>query len=450
MGAATGVIAAPFAAVGGAAAAGITSTVGKVATVVAAETVGGAVSGGSGNLISKAANGEDVTAGDFFKGAAVGAAAGAVGGLAGQGAQRGTSALTKGITKGAGKAAGKAIKVTTGVVGGAAGGAGGAAIGKIVENSIFKGELKENSFLKMMKDGGADLEDAKALWSFLCSNGVIEDEKVKKEVPSYLQFPENLECYEKPIRNLIEKIHNAKVTDGVGDATVGGLIMGGVMGGISTAAEMRQQKKAARQQKKAMQKSRLSGKPQTREKGTGSAVRKPSSDQAKAMGPASKASAPLQDLDGLPARSRGQLGGEERKCRLLGGGKEQRRKVRISENDKRRAIESVVKKDPSLKKSAERTIKDLEKLSVKELRQMQHKATDEKFGSAKKGQRNTHALGGRLEKTVSADLQPHGKDRKRGAGRIVFDTTKGSQLKFHDSTLTHDYSGMDKSRQSRK
>lgn len=450
VGAATGVIAAPFAAVGGAAAAGVSSTVGKVATVVAAETVGGAVSGGSGNLISKAANGEDVSAGDFFKGAAVGAAAGAVGGLAGQGAQRGASALTKGVTKGAGKAAGKALKVTTGMVGGAAGGAGGAAIGKIVENSIFKGELKEKSFLKMMEDGGADLEDAKALWSFLCSNGVIEDEEVKMKVPSSLQFPENLECYEKPIRSLIEKIHDASITDGVGDAAVGGLIMGGVMGGISAAAEIQQQKKAARRQRnRVMRKSRLeraSGKPQTGEKGVGSAVTKSANDRSKVLGPASKGNAPLQDLDGFPSRNRGQPVGEERKCRLLGGGKEQRRKVRITPNDRKRAIESITKKNPSLKKSAERAIKDLERLSVKELHQMQHNTT--KVGSAKKGQHNTHTLGGRLEKLVSVDVQPHGKDRQRGAARLVFDTTRSSRIEFHDSTTTHDYKSMAGSRRS--
>ena len=55
------------------------------------------------------------------------------------------------------------------------------------------------------------------------------DEVVEKEIPSSLQFPENLKVYEEVVNNLIHQI----LTTSVGDATLGGAVIGGAMGGVS-------------------------------------------------------------------------------------------------------------------------------------------------------------------------------------------------------------------------
>lgn len=393
IGAASGVIAAPFAAVGGAAAAGITSTAGKVATIVAAEAVGGAVSGGSTSLVAKAADGEDVSAEDFFKGALVGGAAGIVGGLAGQGAQRGASALTKGITKGAGKAVGKAIKIGTGIAGGASGGAGGAAIGKILENVLYEGKLKRKDFIRVMKEVGVDLEDATALWAFLCDEEIVVDEVVEKEIPPSLQFPKNLQHHKEAVCKLIYEILHASVTQGVGDATVGGLITGGVMGGVSAGAEIHQQKKMARQQRKNMQM---------------------------------------------------QKRGQQPRGRLLGGGKDMGRKVNITPSDKAKALNDNAARGGS----AKRALQSLEGLSTKKLHQMGHNVGDR--GSAKEGPHSIHALGRSLDGCVALDVEPHGANRQRSSARMIFERTNSSKLEYNTTIPGHDYSSVSKRRKSYK
>ena len=83
VGAVGGVVAAPFSVAGGAAATVITSTAGKVATVVGAEVVGGAVSGAVTQTIQKKAEGKEVTLTDVGKGALLGGVVGGIGGAAG-------------------------------------------------------------------------------------------------------------------------------------------------------------------------------------------------------------------------------------------------------------------------------------------------------------------------------------------------------------------------------
>ena len=192
--------------------------------------------------MTKVADRKVVGGSDFLKGAAAGAASGAVGTLAGMG--------VKGVGGKIGKLMSmstKAIKVVAGTVGGAAGGATGGVLGAFAKNILYRGVLKQKDFTKIIKEMEIDYEDGKALWTFLCDNGIIVDEVVQNPIPPALQFPENLQRHEKEVRQLIETC--ISLTKGLVSAAVEGSITGGIIGGVSAHAELKQQKKEKAQRR---------------------------------------------------------------------------------------------------------------------------------------------------------------------------------------------------------
>ena len=142
----------------------------------------------------------------------------------------------------------KAIKVVAGTVGGAAGGATGGVLGAFAKNVLYRGVLKQKDFTKIMKEMEIDYEDGKALWTFLCDNGIIVDEVVQKPTPPALQFPENLQRHEKEAHQLIETC--ISLTKGLASAAVEGSITGAIIGGVNAHAEHKQQQKKEKAQRR--------------------------------------------------------------------------------------------------------------------------------------------------------------------------------------------------------
>lgn len=508
IGAAGGAIAAPFSAAGGVAAAAIGSTSGKVATVVAAETIGGAVSGGSTNVISKRASGEDVSLKDFGKGALVGGVAGVAAGATGQAAQRGATALTRGAGKTVGSQVSKraqAVRVGTGTVGGAVGGAGGAVLGKIVENLLYQGELTLEDFLTIMTEQDIDLEDAMELWEFLCDNEIIVDDVVQQKIPSYLEFPEDLEYLEEEVRKLIDLTY-VSVTEGIGRVALEGSVTGGLMGATSAGAEIHQQKKTISKHGQARGRQMM-----TQGKWAGSIESEAfarlynkrlvvlhTDGTYKTYGSRSAKKEVYLYYDAfeqhyIPVDAHGRKllqGGKSGDCFFeslayhtgesasevrqriskyihdnphklkdthvnelerggtdLGGGKrDYGRQVEITEGDTKKALAYFdTTNHPELKKNAQLALRELQNLTKKELHQMEQHTGN--TGSIRKGTHHIHALGGLAEGFLSVDVYPHtttsaAPKQGRGVVRMLFKRGKGSRLEYVDSTNSHSYDDM--------
>lgn len=191
-GALDGAVAAPFSTAGGMAASAITSTATKVGTIVAVEAAGGAVSGGVTDSESKAANSEEVTWGSIGKAALGGAVAGAIGARAGQATGKLAKVGTKTVN-GVTSKTGMVVRTGVKTAGGTAAGSGGAALAQVIENAIERGKIKKEDFIKAMTEQGIDKKDTEEVWTLLCDNGVIKDEKAQHHLPDSLKFPEALE-----------------------------------------------------------------------------------------------------------------------------------------------------------------------------------------------------------------------------------------------------------------
>ncbi|XP_065836765.1 mucin-19-like [Oscarella lobularis] len=227
IGALGGAVAAPLSAAGGVAAAAMTGTAARVTTVLTAEAVGGALSGGTMNTVTKAANGEEVSWKDFGTGAVIGAVTGAVGAGAGQAAESLAVASAKTVGELTSKTA-TATRIAVRATAGAATGSGVAAIAQLIENAITKGEIKKSNFFELMsKSVGAEKETIEKLWAFLCENEVIVNETVKKSLPESLEFPDEIASFKPYVRSLVD--YSLDITKGVAEAAAIGATTGAVL-----------------------------------------------------------------------------------------------------------------------------------------------------------------------------------------------------------------------------
>ena len=245
IGAAGGAVAAPFSAAGGAAASLMSSTVAKVGTTVAAEVVGGALSGTTTKVIEKAAKDEldDLTWGDIGKAALVGGVASGVGASAGQVSGKLVSAGSKTVGKVASKGV-TALRVTGSAFGGAAGGAGSAALATFVDNALHHGEFRRDQFIKYMSSLGVSSNISEKLWNELCQKGIVVNEEVKDPLPDSVHFSDELEPYRECVKELIAAALD--LGKGVGDAALVGAVSGGVTGAVAAGVETHKLKKQIR------------------------------------------------------------------------------------------------------------------------------------------------------------------------------------------------------------
>eukprot|EP00347_Sterkiella_histriomuscorum_P010019 403339000 len=243
IGAAGGLIAAPFA-VGGAALATGLSTSARFGVQVGAGALGGSVAGGSTQAMSNVASGKDALDG---VGTAVitGGLAGGIGAGIGQATRGISGALTKGANE-VGQEVGRnaVIRVTTQTVGGAIGGGTSGAISTLIKNAIQNGEISKKeliSYLWQYFSGDIYQEDVDDIWRLFKKWNMVKGDILFLKKNKVLDLPNRLIKFKEPLQALALTIND--MTRGMGQAIVISATIGGVVSGIQGAAQENQLRK---------------------------------------------------------------------------------------------------------------------------------------------------------------------------------------------------------------
>eukprot|EP00347_Sterkiella_histriomuscorum_P024193 403331987 len=240
IGAAGGAITGPFAAGGAALATGL-STSARVGAQIGAGALGGSVAGGTSQALANAASGKEA-----LDGVGTAALTGGLAGGIGTGMGQATSGIAGALTKGAnevGQEVGRnaMIRVTAQTVGGAIGGGTSGAVSTLVRNALQNGEITKielYSYLSQYFKEGILNEEFDELWALFTKQEMVKGQILILKQNEELNLPSLLIKFKEPLQALALTIND--LTRGMGQAIAMSAAIGGVVSGISGAAQEKQ------------------------------------------------------------------------------------------------------------------------------------------------------------------------------------------------------------------